>query len=472
VTKAILKIFQLLALLLPVLGQPAYAVGGGDASKAPAAALAHERVVMVPSADPDVLLQTTVFMPEGKGPFPLAIMNHGANGDMPPSQQPRYRWTFSAYYFLSRGYAVALPMMRGYAGSGGMLKDSLCDDVGIGLEAANDIRAVIGYMKQQPDIDGSRIVVAGQSFGGWNTLALGTLDVPGVKGLMSFAGGMKAESCTDPDSALLTAAGILGGKTKTPSIWFFGDNDHVLNPSLWHAMYDRYVAAGGSAELVAYGTFGPDSHQLLSYPEALALWVPKADAFLARVGLPDKEVSPEYLPMRVPPPSHYADLNDTQALPYLGEQGAAYYREFLDKPMPRALAIGPNGAGSSTGGFDPLAQALKLCGEHGPGCRLYAVDDTVVWVRPTPAPKPTHFAALADVAAVPRLNTAGRSAYAQFLHMPLPRAFALAPDGSAVASSLGADPVAYALEHCRQLYHRCQLYAVDSEVVWPNKQAN
>uniref|UniRef100_UPI001F25213C dienelactone hydrolase family protein n=1 Tax=Paraburkholderia adhaesiva TaxID=2883244 RepID=UPI001F25213C len=336
----------------------------------------------------------------------------------------------------------------------------------------NDISAVIGYMKQQPDIDGSRIVVAGQSFGGWNTLALGTLDVPGVKGLMSFAGGMQEVGCTDPDSALVTAAAILGKQTKTPSIWFFGDNDQVLNTSLWHTMYDRYVAAGGPAELVAYGSFGADAHQILSYPEALGLWVPKADAFLARVGLPHTEIYPEYMPMPVPPPSHYADLNDTQALPYLGEQGPAYYRKFLDKPLPRALAIGPNGAGASAGGFDPLAQALKRCGEHGPGCRLYAVDNTVVWVRPTPAPKATHFAALTDVAAVPRLNAAGRSAYAQFLQMPLPRAFALAPDGSAVASSRGADPVAYALEHCRQLYHRCQLYAVDGDVVWSGKRAN
>uniref|UniRef100_UPI001F3D5336 alpha/beta hydrolase family protein n=1 Tax=Paraburkholderia adhaesiva TaxID=2883244 RepID=UPI001F3D5336 len=116
--------------------QPVFAANEGDASKAPPAMLEHERVVMVPSADPDVRLQTTIIVPDGKGPFPLAVMNHGATSNEPPSQQPRYRFTFSAYYFLSRGYAVALPMMRGYAGSQGILTDGRCDDVRVGLEAA------------------------------------------------------------------------------------------------------------------------------------------------------------------------------------------------------------------------------------------------------------------------------------------------------------------------------------------------
>jgi len=40
-------------------------------------------------------------------------MNDGATNAEPPGLQPRYRQSFSAYYFLSRGYAVALPMMRG-----------------------------------------------------------------------------------------------------------------------------------------------------------------------------------------------------------------------------------------------------------------------------------------------------------------------------------------------------------------------
>lgn len=461
-------VFIFAALLLVV-----YSVDAGDVpeiNKAPPAMLQHEQILHVPGnpADP-VTLVMTVYTPDGPGPFPLAVMNHGSTSDLPPADQPRYHLTFSAYYFLSRGYAVALPMMRGYAGSGGHIHAHGCDFAATGLEAAKDIRAVIGYLKQQPYIDGSRIVVAGQSFGGWNTLAFGTLNEPGVKGLVSFAGGMKASDCRDSDRALIAAAGALGARASIPSIWFFGDNDALFAPPVWHAMFDRYTAEGAPAELVAYGAFGSNSHNLLGSGAGLNLWVPKLDAFLARAGLPNKLVYPEYLPTPAPPPSHYAALDDVQALPYLslhGEQATAYYQKFLAKPLPRALAIGTRGAGEASEGFDPIARALQLCSQRSPDCRLYAVDNDVVWTRPTRVPPPTHFASLANEQAVPYLDAKGRAGYEKFLAMPRPRAFVIAVDGGWDAAALGVDPVAYALAKCNAKHQDCRLYAVDGDVVW------
>jgi dienelactone hydrolase len=439
----------------------------GNVIDAPGSALLHERVLTVPG-DPEepTMLQVTIYTPPGPGPFPLAVMNHGSTASMPPSEQPRYRHTFAAYYFLSRGYAVVLPMMRGYAGSGGKLRRGGCDDVRVGLEAAKDIRAVIDYMKHQPDIDGGRIVVAGQSFGGWNALALGALDVPNVKGIVSFAGGMKATDCAHPEQALIDAAPRLGAATRTPSIWFFGENDKVFATPLWRAMYEGYVSAGGHAELVDYGTFGTDSHNLLSSSEGLPLWVPQADAFLARLGLPHAALYPELMPTLAPPPSRYAETDDVNALPYSSDRYTAAYRKFLDAPLPRAIALGPHGVAFAAGGFDPIARALKSCADDGPDCRLYAVDNHVVWVRPTPAPPPSHFAALDDVNAVPYIDEAGRAAYRKFLQMRRPRAFAVAPDGGWDAASAGADPLAFALHVCNRSHRSCRLYAVDSDVVW------
>lgn len=456
--------------LLWTIDRGAKADDASDSTKAPDAALLHERVIQVfgASADP-ISLQVTLYTPSGEGPFPLAVMNHGATANLPPDRQPRYHLTFAAYYFLSRGYAVAMPMMRGYAGSEGHLSAHGCDDVATGLDAAHDIQAVIDYLKHQPYIDGSRIVVAGQSFGGWNALAVGTLKEPGIKGLVSFAGGMKASDCGHPDEALIQAAGTLGGRTSTPSIWFFGDNDSLFPPSVSRPMYERYVAAGGPAELDAYGSFGNDSHNMLGSGAALPIWVPKLDAFLGKVELPNKLVHAEYLPTPAPPPTHYAALDDAQALPYLnakGPQGVAYYRKFLERPLPRALAIGVRGAGSAQGGFDPIALALKLCSQTSSGCRLYVVDNDIVWTRPTPVPLPTHFGKLDDEDAVPYLSTEGRTGYRKFLAMPRPRAFAIAPDGGWEAASLGEDPVAYALAKCGQLHHECRLYAVDGDIVW------
>lgn len=461
-------LFAWLALFL--VACPVSAEDASDAGKAPAAMLQHERILRVASdpADP-VALVMSVYTPEGPGPFPLAVMNHGSTWNVPPPQQPRYHLSFSVYYFLSRGYAVALPMMRGYAGSGGRLHGHGCDDVTMGLEAAKDIRAAISYLKRQPYVDGSRIVVAGQSFGGWNALSVGALNEPGVKGLVSFAGGMKASDCRDPDVALIKASGELGKRVSTPSIWFFGDNDAVFATPVWHAMFERYTAAGAPAELVAYGKFEGNSHNLLGSGAGLGLWVPELDAFLARVGLPSRLVYPEYLPTPAPPPSNYAKLDDLQALPYIGVYGdraTAFYRKFLARPLPRALAIGTHGLGDASEGFDPIAQALKRCSQSSPNCRLYAVNNDVVWTRPTPVPPPSHFAALMNEQAVPYLNAEGRTGYKRFLALPRPRAFAIAADGGWYASALGPDPVAFALAKCGTLHRDCRLYAVDGDVVW------
>ncbi|ELW9447511.1 prolyl oligopeptidase family serine peptidase [Burkholderia cenocepacia] len=464
----ILKFCSLIAVSCLYMYIPLSYAEDADSLKAPEAALRREQIISIPSADGNsVMLQATLDMPDGPGPFPLAVMNHGANGSVPPPDQPRYHLTFSAYYFLSRGYAVILPMMRSYAGSQGHLAHHGCDYAATGIEDARDIKAVIEYMKVQPKIDASRIVVAGQSFGGWNTLALGTMDVSGVHGLVSFAGGMDESDCFFSSRALINAAGELGAHSKLPSIWFFGDNDKVFPKNTWHAAYERYVSAGGSAELVAYGAFGADSHNMLGSAEALPLWVPRLDAFLARVGLPHTEVNPGYMPTPIPPASGYAAIDDAQAVPYLGLRGEAYYKKFLEKPLPRAFAIGPHGAASTNGGFDPISQAMKLCRDRGPDCRLYAVDNSVVWTRPTPVLPPSDFAKLNDSSAVPYLTDSGRTGYQKFLQLPRPRAFAIAPDGGWSASALGPDPVKYSLDQCNQKHQGCKIYAVDSSVVWP-----
>lgn len=357
-----------------------------DAKLLPSAPL-HESVLNLPG-DPErpVMLQVTLFTPDGPGPFPLAVMNHGAASNNHPKTDPRYRTTFSAYYFLSRGYAVALPMMRGFAGSGGSITRRGCDVAASGISDARDIAAVIDDLAALPNIDASRIVIAGQSFGGWNTLALGVVGHAGIKGLVNFAGGVRDSDCAFQDASLIDAAAYFGAHTSLASIWFYGDNDSIFPPSTWRAMYDRYTHAGGQAELIAIGNFMDDAHQLLSHPESLAIWTPRVDDFLARIGLPSAPTHPEYLPTPFPPPTHYAALDDDAAVPYLPATARDGYRDFLRRPFARAFVIAPNGTFVATdGGFDPIARALGLCRQHATDCELYAVDNDVVWAKKNPA---------------------------------------------------------------------------------------
>lgn len=469
-SRSILRILLLLLVIpLALCGRSSFAytsatVPAEDAPRAPL----NERVLSVPVASsPPVRLQVTLFMPSRGGPFPLVIVNHGSSPD--PANAPRVGDNFIPYYFLSRGYAVALPLMRGYAGSEGYVMPHGCDVAAIGLDAAKDIRKVLDYVKQEPGIDASHIIVAGKSMGGWNTLAFGTLDPTDVKGLLSFAGGVKESDCKTPDAALINAAQQFGAHTRLPSIWFFGENDQIFSTPTWHAMFKQYTAAGARSELVDYGVFEKDAHGMTASGAGLPLWVQKADTFLASIGMPSQEVNPEYLPDAARAASAYADINDMDAVPYLsGKQRDALYKPFLAAPLPRAIAIGSTGAVWSTGGFDPGLTAMDECWKRTHYCQLYAVDNTVVWPRLEGEPAATKFAALTNAGAVPFLNAQGRQAYAGFLNTRNPRAFAIAPDG-AWGAGHGIDPINDALVACANGHSGCRLYAVNRNVVWVAK---
>jgi dienelactone hydrolase len=202
----------------------------------------NEQILRVPvQSSPPVSLEVTIYMPAhaaGGGAYPLVLINHGASHD--PANAPRVGDQFIPWYFLSRGYALAMAMMRGYADSYGYLHPHGCDVIAIGEEAAKDIRKVLDYVKDLPGIDSSKIVVAGKSMGGWNTLVFGAHNPADVKGLLNFAGGVKEGDCHQPDQSLISAAGQLGAKTRLPSIWFYGDNDQIFSTATWQGMSPRF----------------------------------------------------------------------------------------------------------------------------------------------------------------------------------------------------------------------------------------
>ncbi len=343
----------------------------------------HEQVLMLPG-DParPVLLEVTVFQPDGPGPFPLAVVNHGASGQTSSRDMPRQRASFAADYFLSRGYAVALPMLRGYAGSGSIPVHYECDVLRAALDNARDIAAIIKQLTMRPNIDATRIIVAGQSYGGFNTLALGTLGLPGVKGLISFAGGLRVSDCKGQDENLISSATYLGGHEPVPSIWFYGDNDKIFPPTTWRAMYSRFWSAGGRADLVAFGNFMDDAHQMLGHLEGLPIWTPKVDSFLSRVGMPSSLIYPTYMPTPFPAATHYAAIDDDSKLPYPSDKVRAAYQKFLQLKFTRVFVVSPTGILSGSGGFDPIARTLELCRQRFADCQLYAVDNDVVWTGP------------------------------------------------------------------------------------------
>ena len=80
------------------------------------------------------------------------------------------------------------------------------------------------------------------------------------------------------------------------------------------------------------------------------------------------------------------------------------------------------------------------------------------------APPASAFAAIDATTAVP-VGTSGKAAYAKFLEMALPRAFAVSSKGG-FGLARGDYAAGRALGNCQRYGNPCTLYAVDSDVVW------
>jgi len=341
----------------------------------------NEEVIMVPSGpDQSVALETTVFRPPGEGPFPLLIVNHGkAPGN--PRMQARDRFIYLATAFVRRGYAVMVPMRAGFANSTGKFIEYGCNMTANGYQQAGDIADVVRFARSQPWIDADRIVLAGQSFGGLASVAAATQQLPGVRGILNFAGGLKVhgDSC-DWQRSLVKAFGEYGRKNKLPSMWMYGANDSYFGPALAARMHAAFTAAGGKAHMVAFGPFKKDAHGLLGNRDGAAVWLPEVERFLARLGMPTREV----FAIAEPPlqrRTNYAALEDIEAVPFLPERGREQYREFLKKATPRAFAISATGSwGWAEEGENTNDKALAACqAASREPCRLYSVDHDIVW---------------------------------------------------------------------------------------------
>jgi dienelactone hydrolase len=357
----------------------------------------NEHIVLIPAGkNHQARLETTVFQPNGPGPFPLIVINHGKDPGR-PNLQPRDRFYHMAHAFVARGYAVMVPMRQGFANSTGNYRDHGCDMTANGYTQAEDIQDTLDFARSQKWIDADRIVVAGQSYGGLATMALGTQDLQGVRGLINFAGGLRDDSngC-GWRSSLVAAFAEYGSQNKVPSLWMYGENDSLFGPELVARMHDAFEQNGGRAELVEYAPFKRDSHGMLASRDGQKVWLEDTMAFLDKVGMPTKVLYKVPEPP-VPQPTNFASIENIDAVPFLSANGKRAYQDYLTKMTPRAFAISPNGGWCwAEEGEDPESRALAACSAKSDRpCRLYSVDEHVVW-NPD----------LAEKAAVTASNTA------------------------------------------------------------------
>jgi dienelactone hydrolase len=352
-----------------------------------ASALPEEVIMIKKSGLFGLEIETTFFKPDGPGPFPLVVINHGkAAGD--PRFQERSRYPIATRYFLERGYAVALPMRQGFSKSSGSYIGGGCNVESNGVAQAEDVKLTLDHFTKLPFIDSSKILIAGQSHGGLTTMAFGTFDYPGVKGLVNFAGGLRQDQCAGWESVLGRAFGSYGRNTKIPSLWFYGDNDSYWTPETWQNMFSRYSEGitknASAARMVAFGRFVVDAHSMFGHLSGREIWQPEVTQFLKTINMPSEITLPQYSSSPKPVASGFAAIDDVAAVPNLDAAGRLGYERYLTFPLPRAFALSPSGVwGTWRGGDDPLVSAINNCNAKTPAkdCRGYAADSTVIWIK-------------------------------------------------------------------------------------------
>jgi len=239
-------------------------------------------------------LATYIHKPDDFNPsqkYPVVIISHGTAVDPYTRTHVRFDFKCASEYFLSKGFIAVVPMRRGYAGSdGASIADSIgsCDRpdyASSAREASKDIEAVIQYVKTLPYADTERILLVGTSGGGFSSLAVASLNIEGVMGVINVSGGLGGASRTEPaghacsEQCLVEAMGEFG-KAKVPTLWIYSEDDSFFRPELAEAMFADFMRNGGNGRLVIAPPFG---HALLSREEGKKIWAPYCDDFLLRL---------------------------------------------------------------------------------------------------------------------------------------------------------------------------------------------
>lgn len=237
-----------------------------------------------------IILEATTFRPDGAGPFPLVIINHGANKTAPSDGPWNYRPDNAIRWFISRGYGVVVLIRRGYGRSEGK-RSTLDTSTWASFkktldERANDINSTVDYFRRQSFVVGDSIVLTGISAGGNAVLAAASKNPEGVKGVITFAPGgwnVNRDELYQPD---LVESSIkkLGSTNKLPILWVYVVNDQHYSPKLARFYFKAYTSeSDAEQELVIFPPSGEDGHGLFQRDDGSEIWGPLAEKFLERV---------------------------------------------------------------------------------------------------------------------------------------------------------------------------------------------
>jgi dienelactone hydrolase len=220
-----------------------------------------------------------LFKPNGEGPFPAILYNHGSAPGMLSSQASKSigplfaekGWVFFMPYRRGQGLSakagpyivdeIAQAQKRGGIREGATTMVNLLSTVHL-----HDQLAALDWLRTQKFVQRNRIAVAGNSFGGIEAV-LGASSAQYCAAVDASGGAESWRSA--PELQVLMKAAVRG--SRAPIFFFQAENDFDLSPS--RVLFAEMKSVAKEAELRIYPPYGASSREGHSFAYAgSAVW--------------------------------------------------------------------------------------------------------------------------------------------------------------------------------------------------------
>lgn len=199
--------------------------------------LSAAETVTFPSGE--ITLHGVLYRPEGTGPFPAIIYNHGSAPGMMSEQAfaalgpvfASHRWVFFGPYRRGQGLSVSAgpyigDQIAAAEKTGGASAAAATMVRLLQTDHLDDQSAALAWLRKQSFIQPNRIAVAGNSFGGIETV-LGVERGGYCAGIDSAGGAQSWAQAPELQSLMIRAV----RNAKAPIFFFQAANDFDLSPS-------------------------------------------------------------------------------------------------------------------------------------------------------------------------------------------------------------------------------------------------
>ena len=229
-------------------------------------------------------IQAYLYRPDGDGPFPAVIYNHGTRDGRERASSP---FQYVGKMLTKAGFAVLVPERRGYGRSDGEI---WWQEVGSNqsrliprLQAeADDVLAGVEYLRTLSYVDMKRLAVMGWSFGGVVTMLTATRSTAFLAAVDQAGGALTWDGNPHMRSALIASA----EKSATPTLFMVAKNDRTTSSVT--TLADIFKKRNIPHKLVIYEPFTPSQaggaspgHALFS-SQGTSLWENDVLEFLGR----------------------------------------------------------------------------------------------------------------------------------------------------------------------------------------------